>query len=406
MKKDLHLTLESAILEETKAYATSLLTEKLPAAIVFHTLEHTEEVVKTAEKIGIKSGLNEGDLEVLLVAAWLHDLGYCFDALNPLPESIKAAESILAEKEYPPEQIKRIVNCITATRIPQSPLNLMEKILCDADLCYLASNDYEVKAELLRKETSLLQGKEIPRKEWLQSNLEILKNHRFFTTYGQLKLADKQEENYNRTLLLLTALTEGTRLNNKQNKADKNSSEKEEKEPTRGIETMFRITSHNHLELGAIADNKANIMITINSINLSLIISILFRKFEEYPNLVIPTAILTVVCLLTMVFAVLATRPVIIKNKVSRDDILSKQTNMLFFGNFYKMPLEEYEWGMRQVMKDRDMLYNNMIRDIYYVGQVLGRKYHLLRICYSVFMYGIVLSILSYAFALLFFPAS
>ncbi len=147
-------------------------------------------------------------------------------------------------------------------------------------------------------------------------------------------------------------------------------------------------------------------MITINSINLSLIISILFRKFEEYPNLVIPTAILTVVCLLTMVFAVLATRPVIIKNKVSRDDILSKQTNMLFFGNFYKMPLEEYEWGMRQVMKDRDMLYNNMIRDIYYVGQVLGRKYHLLRICYSVFMYGIVLSILSYAFALLFFPAS
>lgn len=404
MKKDIHPTLDSAILEETQAFASSLLMEKLPAAMMFHNLEHTKKVVKTAKKIGIKSELTEPQLETLLLAAWLHDIGYCYDALNHIPESIKAAKTHLLEKNYSLEQIEVITGCIAATKMPQSPKDILGKILCDADLAHLASKDYEEKTELLRRETSLLEGIEITRKDWLLGNLELLQSHRFYTTYNRIKLQDKQEENYNTTMQQLKAINDGAKLEKKLHKADKNSSEKVEKGPSRGIETMFRITSHNHLELGAIADNKASIMITINSINLSLIISILFRKFEEYPNLVIPTAILTLVCLLTMVFAVLATRPVILRNKASREDIVVKQTNLLFFGNFYKMPIEEYELEIKQVMKDRDLLYSNIIQDIYYRGQVLGRKYHLLRICYSIFMFGVVISIVAYAIALLFFP--
>jgi hypothetical protein len=167
---------------------------------------------------------------------------------------------------------------------------------------------------------------------------------------------------------------------------------------------MFRTASHNHLELSAIADNKANIMITINSINISLIISLLLRRLEEFPNLVIPTAILTLVSLLSIVFAVLATRPIITSGMFSREDILGKRTNLLFFGNFHHMPLDEYEWGMKKLMHSSDMLYSNLIHDIHSIGKVLGSKYYLLRICYSVFMYGIILSILAYAIALIFFP--
>jgi len=173
--------------------------------------------------------------------------------------------------------------------------------------------------------------------------------------------------------------------------------------PTRGIETMFRTTSKNHMELSAIADNKANIMISINSIILSVMVSVLIRKLEEYPHLTVPSIMLTVVCLTTIVFAVLATRPNVSKGKFERLDIVNKETNLLFFGNFHRMALKDYQWGMKEMLQDADYLYGSMIKDIYFLGVVLGKKYRLLRMSYTIFMFGFVLSILGFIVAELFF---
>jgi len=169
--------------------------------------------------------------------------------------------------------------------------------------------------------------------------------------------------------------------------------------PTRGIETMFRITSKSHMELSAIADNKANIMISINSIMLSVIVSVLIRKLEEYPHFTIPAILLTLVCLATIVFAVLATRPNVSSGKFEKEDIVGKKTNLLFFGNFHRMSLEDYQWGMTEMLKDADYLYGSMIKDIYFLGVVLGKKYRLLRYSYTVFMFGFVLAILGFVIA-------
>jgi len=175
--------------------------------------------------------------------------------------------------------------------------------------------------------------------------------------------------------------------------------------PTRGIETMFRLTSKNHMELSALADNKANIMISINSIILSVIVSVLIRKLEEYPHMVLPAVMLTVVCLTTIVFAVLATRPNNTKGKFARQDIHNKETNLLFFGNFHNMRLPDYEWAMKEMMKDGDYLYGSMIKDIYFLGAVLGKKYKLLRLSYTIFMFGFVISVLTFILAELFLKA-
>jgi len=176
-----------------------------------------------------------------------------------------------------------------------------------------------------------------------------------------------------------------------------------ELKPDRGIETMFRTTSKNHMSLSAIADNKANIMISINSIILSVIISVLIRRLEEYPQMTIPVMMLTIVCLITIVFAVLATRPNVSKGKFERLDILNKETNLLFFGNFHRMSIKDYQWAMREMLQDADYLYGSMIKDIYFLGAVLGKKYRLLRISYTIFMYGFVLSILGFIVVKLFF---
>jgi hypothetical protein len=178
--------------------------------------------------------------------------------------------------------------------------------------------------------------------------------------------------------------------------------ERENKKPTRGIETMFRITSENHMTLSGMADTKANIMISINSIILSILVGILIRKFEEYPNLIIPTLIIVVVCLCAIVFAILATRPNISSGKFTREDINRKRTNLLFFGNFHRMKLDDYMWGMKEMLKDGDYLYGSLIKDIYFLGVVLGKKYRFLRISYTVFMFGFVIAILSFFLAIAF----
>jgi hypothetical protein len=90
--------------------------------------------------------------------------------------------------------------------------------------------------------------------------------------------------------------------------------------------------------------------------------------------------------------------------RFTREDIDKKKTNLLFFGNFHKMSLEDYTWGMTEMMKDTDYVYASMIQDIYHLGVVLGKKYKQLRIAYNVFMFGLIVSVLAFMIAVLFFP--
>lgn len=140
-------------------------------------------------------------------------------------------------------------------------------------------------------------------------------------------------------------------------------------------------------------------MITVNSIILSAIISLLLRRLEDYSYLIIPTFIILVVSLTTMVFAILATRPSLPEGYFSQEDVEAKRVNLLFFGNFYRMSLSDYIAGMRNVMADREFLYGSLIIDVYSQGVVLGRKYRLLRISYNIFMFGLIASVLAFIIA-------
>jgi hypothetical protein len=173
--------------------------------------------------------------------------------------------------------------------------------------------------------------------------------------------------------------------------------------PERGIETMFRISSANHQRLSDMADNKAHIMITTTSIIISVLLSLLLRKLEDNPQLILPTMILLAVCVVTMVFSILATRPNLPPGTFTQHDLDTRKVNLLFFGNFYKMSFEEYDAGMKQMMIDRDFLYGTLTKDVYSQGVVLGKKYRLLRKGYNVFMYGIVISVIAFLIASVFF---
>ena len=99
------------------------------------------------------------------------------------------------------------------------------------------------------------------------------------------------------------------------------------------------------------------------------------------------------------ILSVLATRPNVTEGKFSKKDVEDKKVNLLFFGNFHKMSLPEFEWAIGELMKDKDYLYSSMTKDLYFLGKVLNRKYKILRITYLVFMIGIIVSVLAFAFA-------
>jgi len=402
---------ETALIRKSREFAEKVIND-LDSKFHYHNLEHTRQVVSAAENIAQESNLGKEDLENVLIAAWFHDTGYSCGFENHEEESIKIMEKQLSSWGASPEKIYAISKIVGATKMPQDPKDLPSEILCDADLFHLSTSEFIQKSENLRAELVEACDKDLPIDKWKEVTADFLINHKYFTNYGQTVLEPQKQHNLNKlkgnTSSKSTAKADKKYIKQLEkdivklkNKLDKTKAIK----PDRGVETMFRVTSKNHLTLSGMADNKANIMISINSIILSVLVSVLFRKFEEYPNLIIPALMLTVVCLLTIVFAVLATRPNVSSGKFKREDIINKKTNLLFFGNFHSMELENYMWGMKEMMKDADYLYGSLTKDIYFLGKVLGKKYRLLRKSYTIFMFGFVISILAFVIAMFFFPA-
>lgn len=164
----------------------------------------------------------------------------------------------------------------------------------------------------------------------------------------------------------------------------------------RGVSDMFRTSYRTHVELSAIADNKSNIMISINGIIISIIIASISSKIDSNPWLLLPTSLLLITCMIALVYSILAARPRVSHEKVTLEDVRANRSNLLYFGNFFKLSREDYVTGMEELMADSERLYDTMARDLYGLGTVLETKFRLLRIAYNVFMFGLGFSVASY----------
>lgn len=396
------------ILDQLRTHVANVFQAKSESRLVYHNLQHTEQVVENTVKIANHYQLADEDFFIVTAASWFHDLGYFYDCQQHEASGAKLAAEFLKEKGVSDAVIDQVEGCIMATKMPQSPEGLLQQIVCDADLYHLGTKSFRERNKLMRREAEAFCNRSLDKDEWRIKTIALFKSHHYHTAYCQSllnakkaeNLADLEEKAASREAAQNTAVTAAVvPVTNQPVIKEEKEKKKKGDRPERGIETMFRITSTNHSRLSDMADNKAHIMISTNSIILSVILSILLRKLEDNPHLVIPTLILLVICVVTMVFSILATRPSIPKGVFTKEDIEHKKVNLLFFGNFYRMSMPEYESGMAQMMEDRDFLYGSLIKDLYSQGVVLGRKYRLLRIAYNVFMFGIIASVLAFVIA-------
>lgn len=399
-----------SITQAASEYVYDLMKDKLPGIYVYHNFKHTSEVVDAIKKIGNKSDLSEDDLEIVTLAGWFHDSGFTQKYENHEDVSIEIAKNFLKEKNYPEEKIEKVVNCINATRFPQDPKNILEEIICDADLFHLGTKDYDDKSDLLRVEWEKTGNKEYSQLDWIKINIDFLLSHKFYTKYAKKNL----EENKTDMLVKLQKkyrkkLEENENSEKQKEKIDIEKQKLESKKETsmkseRGVETMFRNTLRTHVEFSGMADNKANIMISINTLIIGAVVTVLVRKLDANPQLIIPTIMLLLVSLICIVYAVIVTRPQVTSGKFTKEQIQKKEANLLFFGNFHKMGLGDFDWGMKEMMNDKDYLYSMMIKDIYFLGQTLGVKYKRLWLCYTIFMYGLIASVLAFIIATILNP--
>lgn len=371
------------------AYVYELFKRDLPEDALYHSYEHTVETAKAVDTLGREEGLDEEELLLTSLAAWFHDAGYVEGAEGHEKRSARIAKKFMDEEEISDDRAKRVVRLILSTKSNHEPSTLAEKVLHDADIAHIGKKKKFFRySERLRKELELREGRTFTEQEWTEMQLDFLTKTDFKTDAGRRLYGKKRRANLKAVQEKLAQL-----LNEPK---DLPTADPDKKIPSRGIETMFRTAYRNHINLSQIADSKANIMISINAILMSIIVSFISTRLQEDAWLLIPAGIMLVTSLVAIIFAILGARPKVTSQYYSLEDVRRNRANILFFGNFVNMPLQEFSTGMHELMNDWDKLYDSMINDLYSLGQVLQRKYRLLWLSYSSFMFGLIVTVVMF----------
>ncbi|MBK0381507.1 hypothetical protein I5M32_00920 [Pedobacter sp. SD-b] len=173
------------MLNKVEEFVSQHLRNNLSPKLYFHNYSHTKEVVFAVKEIKSHCFLNTQETEILTIAAWFHDCGYSVSYKGHENESCRIAVEFLKNNNFPNNLTFRVTDCILATKYPQQPKNILEDILCDADLFHFTRTDYERHHLSLRKEWEIYLNKKYTDQEWKQLNCDLLKNHHYFTKYGK-----------------------------------------------------------------------------------------------------------------------------------------------------------------------------------------------------------------------------
>jgi hypothetical protein len=300
----------------------------------------------------------------------------------------------LEQRKCPKYKTQRILDCIDATKRGAKHTELIFKIIADADISSIGEKSFFDKSDLLKTEWEKFKIRFCSETEWAITQLEFLEAANFHTQEAQRIYGEQRLSNI---------LEQRKRLQKLEKKKEKKKKEKTKTkaEPRRGIETMFRSIYMSHINLSSIADSKANMMISINSLIISITLtlvgaklSLLGTSFKENQIVIYPIIALLLTSLGTIIFAILSAKPKVTHKIDHLEEIKKKNVSILFFGNYANIKLDEFEVQMRELMKSENELYGNMIRDLYFLGKVLAKKYTLIRISYIIFMVGLIATVL------------
>ncbi|MCU0347817.1 MAG: DUF5706 domain-containing protein [Saprospiraceae bacterium] len=375
--------MQSQLVKNAESFVIDLLKSGLKPEHGYHDLRHTLSVRDATQELGNRYRLADEELELLELAGLFHDTGFTKTYMGHEAVSQQIATEFLEKADFPKEKIAVVNRLIEVTKVGVEPEPLLEKIMKDADF---NSNGptYEEKSAALRKEWEVFTDLKMSDDDWLHNGFNFWENHRFYTGEAQALYGEAKRK----TLKSLKKSIE--KIKPTEDMLDFAISK------SKSAQMMFKTTLRNQIDLTNIADNKANIMLSINSLLITIGIPMVAGNLKEHPSLVYPTSVLLLTCILSIVFATLATRPVKMHGHTDTDAIDKGNSNLFFFGNFFKMNREDYMKGLMRVMQKEETIDKSIVNDLYFLGRTLGNKYHRLRITYQIFMLGMILTVLTF----------
>lgn len=394
--------IDHAFINEAEKYVENLLQDQLADNFYYHDFKHAMAVKYYAETIGRSCKVSEDEINLLKVAALFHDTGFITSIDEHVERSVEIATQFLETHQIDQESIDKIKLIIEGTKMPQNPKDKLAEILCDADLMYIAEENCYEHMEAMYEEEMVNHAEYSNRNLFDLETIRFFSTHNYFTEYGKKVLQPKKEAA--KKLIIERMKRREARKSKKSILL--NGGEKKIVNYSRGVETIFRLTARNQINLNSIADNKSNILISVNAIIISFIITMLVSNFNNLANnvypIIYPIIILMVVCLATIILAILSTRPNVKWGHFTKEDLKQKKVDLIFFGNFINMEYDDYLEAVLEMMETDEQLYATMIKNQYSLGKILAKKFRLVKIAYNVFMIGISITVVSFLISILY----
>ena len=398
----------SQIVNNIKDYTFEII-DKESDKNLYTTISRVYRIEKNINTIIKEDKIENIDIDCLYLANYVLNIEQATTKANTLnfKDSETSINEILDSLRLKFKLNSETVNRVKTIIIESFPFNetklLESKIISDANIMDFAGNQGRDRLKKMY-EQMILKDFKLSKSNWYDTLIGILDGYRITTHFGQThvqpsidklykSLRKERKDHKNHTNLILQ---KELKISDQEIKKLKKDISKIKGRDDRGIQTLFRNTSRNHYTLNKMVDGKARIMITINSIILSLILGGIIGKSSNEVVLNIPSIIFAVTNLISIAFAIISITPNKTQGNFTEEDIRSKKGNLLYFGNFHNMHYRDFEWAFLQLLQDKDYLYTSMIKDFYYQGQILQVKNKLIRISLYSFLIGLVVAIVSH----------
>ncbi|WP_336069730.1 Pycsar system effector family protein [Mesoflavibacter sp. CH_XMU1404-2] len=398
----------SQIVNNIKDYTFEII-DKESDKNLYTTISRVYRIEKNINTIIKEDRIENIDIDCLYLANYVLNIEQATTKANTLnfKDSETSINEILDSLRLKFKLNSETVNRVKTIIIESFPFNetklLESKIISDANIMDFAGSQGRDRLKKMY-EQMILKDFKLSKSNWYDTLFGILDNYKTTTHFGQThvqpsidklykSLRKERKDHKNHTNLILQ---KELKISDQEIKKLKKDIGKIKGRDDRGIQTLFRNTSRNHYTLNKMVDGKARIMITINSIILSLILGGIIGKSSNEVVLNIPSIIFAVTNLISIAFAIISITPNKTQGNFTEEDIRSKKGNLLYFGNFHNMHYRDFEWAFLQLLQDKDYLYTSMIKDFYYQGQILQVKNKLIRISLYTFLLGLVVAIVSH----------
>ena len=380
---------KDTVLDRAQRYVRGRFNDELDPIYLFHNYAYSEEIAEKAKELAASAKVDDRTRELLQIAGLFYPLGYIGGPDGFAERSVAELEKFGKQEDYAYQPADKWI-----LAVPQADheSDLPTRLLHDASWNWLGRKRYDRRSDLLQLEREAIEGKDGDPVEFGHDMQEFLLNFDYLTDEGKQEFDTRRRKNVSKQQ------SNNYKIQQKEVKA------KTGKNFGRGIDTMYRTAFRNHINLSRIADDKANMMISINTIILSILIAVSgagLSFFEDLfftsPEFLAPIIILLMSSLTAVIFAVFSARPKVTEYRIKKTSLLeSKEASLLYFGNFLKIEKSDFIKYLSKMKMDQDSLYDDLARDLYDLGQVLHRKYLLLTISYNTFIGGLALAVITF----------